>query len=152
MNPNDFQTLLQPLEAAFGSLSPQDWLQFASVAVLSWLGGRAIQGRQEGGDAPQRLTVKEATRHRNHMKTPETVWPSRCRPTNPPSVILRTIDRFGRFREERLSRKWALDDARMAYETALGCDGDVPRAMVLSIEDPECGWPLAAWSFVKPQA
>ena len=51
MNPNDLQTLLQPLEAALGSLSPQDWLQFASVAVLSWLGGRAIQGRQEGGDA-----------------------------------------------------------------------------------------------------
>lgn len=63
MNPNDLQTLLQPLEAALGALSPQDWLQFASVAVLSWLGGRAIQGRQEGGDAPQRLTVKEATRH-----------------------------------------------------------------------------------------
>jgi len=64
MNPNGLSSLLQPLEVALASMSPQDWGQVACVALLSWLGGRAIVGPQEAqGEAPRRVSIQEATRY-----------------------------------------------------------------------------------------
>ena len=65
LDAHTLNALLEPLSAAMATMSPTDWLQLGSVAVLSWLGGRAItQGDQDDDEPEPRMTVAEATKYR----------------------------------------------------------------------------------------
>jgi len=72
MNPDLINAIVEPLQAAVGSMSPQDWLQLGCVALLSWLGGRAIAGSQDDtedeDEAPRRVSVREATQRAERIR------------------------------------------------------------------------------------